>query len=96
MPIFDEMEKQKCFTFIMSRHEQGAAFMADGYARASGRPAAVLTLRNPTLPARILTSLTQASLPWQFAAAFVMLVPSLIVIFVIRRYLLGLWGRVVK
>jgi multiple sugar transport system permease protein len=58
--------------------------------------AAVLTLRNPTLPARILTSLTQASLPWQFAAAFVMLVPSLIVIFVIRRYLLGLWGRVVK
>jgi multiple sugar transport system permease protein len=58
--------------------------------------AAVLTLRNPTLPARILTSLTQASLPWQYAAAFVMLVPSLIVIFVIRRYLLGLWGRVVK
>ena len=58
--------------------------------------AVVLTLRNPTLPARIMTSLTQASLPWQFAAAFVMLVPSLIVIFVIRRYLLGLWGRVVK
>lgn len=58
--------------------------------------AAVLTLRNPTLPARILTSLTQASLPWQFAAAFVMLVPSLIVIFIIRRYLLGMWGRVVK
>jgi multiple sugar transport system permease protein len=58
--------------------------------------ATVLTLRNPTLPARILTSLTQASLPWQYAAAFVMLIPSLIVIFVIRRYLLGLWGRVVK
>ena len=58
--------------------------------------AAVLTLRNPTLPARILTSLTQASLPWQYAAAFVMLIPSLIVIFIIRRYLLGLWGRVVK
>ena len=58
--------------------------------------AAILTLRNPTLPARILTSLTQASLPWQFAAAFIMLVPSLIVIFIIRKYLLGLWGRVVK
>jgi len=58
--------------------------------------AVVLTLRNPTLPARIMTSLTQASLPWQYAAAFVMLVPSLIVIFVIRKYLLGLWGRVVK
>jgi multiple sugar transport system permease protein len=58
--------------------------------------AAILTLRNPTLPARILSSLTQAPLHFQFAAAFIMLVPSLIVIFIIRRYLLGLWGRVVK
>lgn len=58
--------------------------------------AAILTLRNPTLPARILSSLTQAPLHFQFAAAFVMLVPSLVVIFIIRRYLLGLWGRVVK
>jgi multiple sugar transport system permease protein len=58
--------------------------------------AAILTLRNPTLPARILSSLTQAPLHFQFAAAFIMLVPSLVVIFVIRRYLLGLWGRVVK
>lgn len=35
MPIFDEMEKQQCFSFIMSRHEQGAAFMAQGVSRAS-------------------------------------------------------------
>jgi acetolactate synthase-1/2/3 large subunit len=35
MPIFDEMEKQKVFTFIMSRHEQGAVFMAQGISRAS-------------------------------------------------------------
>jgi acetolactate synthase-1/2/3 large subunit len=35
MPIFDEMEKEKCFKFIMSRHEQGAAFMAQGISRAS-------------------------------------------------------------
>jgi acetolactate synthase-1/2/3 large subunit len=35
MPIFDEMEKQQVFTFIMSRHEQGAAFMAQGISRAS-------------------------------------------------------------
>ena len=35
MPIFDEMEKQKVFVFIMSRHEQGAAFMAQGISRAS-------------------------------------------------------------
>ena len=35
MPVFDEMEKQKCFDFIMSRHEQGAAFMAMGLSRGS-------------------------------------------------------------
>jgi acetolactate synthase-1/2/3 large subunit len=35
MPIFDEMEKQKLFKFIMSRHEQGAVFMAQGISRAS-------------------------------------------------------------
>jgi acetolactate synthase I/II/III large subunit len=35
MPVLDEMEKQKCFEFIMSRHEQGAAFMAQGISRAS-------------------------------------------------------------
>ena len=58
--------------------------------------AAILTLRNPTLPAKILTALTQSPIYFQFAAAFVMLVPSLVVIFFIRRYLLGLWGRVVK
>ena len=35
MPVFDEMEKQKKFSFIMSRHEQGAVFMAQGLSRAS-------------------------------------------------------------
>jgi multiple sugar transport system permease protein len=58
--------------------------------------ASILTLRNPTLPAKILTALTQSPLYFQFAAGFVMLVPSIVVIFFIRRYLLGLWGRVVK
>jgi multiple sugar transport system permease protein len=58
--------------------------------------AVILTLREPTLPAKILTALTQSPIYYQFAAGFVMLVPSVIVIFVIRRYLLGLWGRVVK
>jgi multiple sugar transport system permease protein len=58
--------------------------------------ATILTLRNPTLPAKILTALTQSPIYYQFAAGFVMLLPSLIVIFFIRRYLLGLWGRVVK
>ena len=58
--------------------------------------AVILTLRNPTLPAKILSALTQSPIYFQFAAGFVMLVPSLVVIFFIRKYLLGLWGRVVK
>jgi multiple sugar transport system permease protein len=58
--------------------------------------AVILTLRNPTLPAKILTALPQSPISYQFAAGFVMLVPSLVVIFFIRKYLLGLWGRVVK
>ncbi len=35
MPLFDEMDKRGDFHFIMSRHEQGAAFMAQGISRAS-------------------------------------------------------------
>jgi len=58
--------------------------------------AVILTLRNPTLPAKVLTALTQSPIYYQFAAGFVMLIPSVVVIFFIRRYLLGLWGRVVK
>ena len=58
--------------------------------------AVILTLRNPTLPAKILTALSQSPIYYQFAAGFVMLVPSVVVIFFIRKYLLGLWGRVVK
>jgi multiple sugar transport system permease protein len=58
--------------------------------------AVILTLREPTLPAKILSALTQSPIYYQFAAGFVMLVPSVVVIFFIRKYLLGLWGRVVK
>jgi len=35
MPVFDAMEQHKPFKFFMSRHEQGAAFMAQGVSRAS-------------------------------------------------------------
>jgi multiple sugar transport system permease protein len=58
--------------------------------------AVILTLLHPTLPAKVLSALTQSPIYYQFAAGFVMLLPSMIVIFFIRRYLLGLWGRVVK
>ncbi len=50
MPVFDEMEKQKIFSFIMSRHEQGAAFMAQGLSRAS------LSTANPKVGVCMATS----------------------------------------
>ena len=34
---------------ITCRHEQGAAFMADGYARASGRPGVCILISGPGL-----------------------------------------------
>jgi len=35
-PFFDQVEKNPDFELIVSRHEEGAAFMADGFARAGG------------------------------------------------------------
>lgn len=44
---------------ITPRHEQGAGFMADGYARASGRPAACFIITGPGMT-NIATALGQA------------------------------------
>ncbi|MEE9275973.1 MAG: biosynthetic-type acetolactate synthase large subunit, partial [bacterium] len=46
MPFYDEIEKSE-FPHILTRHEQGAAHMADGYARVSGKVAAVVTTSGP-------------------------------------------------
>lgn len=48
IPIFDALETVKHkMKFILVRHEQGAVHMADGYARATGRPACVLVTSGP-------------------------------------------------
>jgi 5-guanidino-2-oxopentanoate decarboxylase len=44
---------------VLVRHEQGAGFAADGYARLSGRPAAAFTISGPGLT-NILTAAAQA------------------------------------
>ncbi len=36
MPLYDTMDKKATFTHILTKHEQGAAHAADGYARATG------------------------------------------------------------
>lgn len=69
-------------TFVLSWNEVFAAIL--------------LTLSNRTLPAHILYNLDKSSDPFKFASAFVMLVPSLIFIFFIRRYLFNMWGQINK
>jgi multiple sugar transport system permease protein len=54
--------------------------------------AAVLTLRNRTLTAYLLTQLGEAPLYFRFAGGFFLIIPSLIFIFVVRKYLFSMWG----
>ena len=70
------------FTFVLSYNEIFAAV--------------ILTLENRTLPALVLSGLGQSPIPVRFAAAWFMVAPSLVFIFLIRRYLLGLWGGVTQ
>jgi len=46
MPIFDALVDSK-IKLILTRHEQGATHMADGYARATGKPGVVLVTSGP-------------------------------------------------
>jgi multiple sugar transport system permease protein len=70
------------FTFVLSWNEVFAA--------------AILTVQNRTLPAQVLVNLTTSSEPYQFAGGFFMMIPSLIFIFFIRRYLFNMWGQISK
>ena len=70
------------FTFIISWNEVFAA--------------SILTLQHRTLPAQVLAVLSTSPLPFRFAGGFFLLAPSLVVIFVIRKYLFNMWGRVVR
>ncbi len=47
LPVFDAIFESQHFNFIQTRHEQGAGHMAEGYARASGRPGVVLVTSGP-------------------------------------------------
>ena len=58
--------------------------------------AAVLTLRNRTLPAQMLVALDLSPLPYRFAGGFFLMAPSLLVILFIRKYLFTSWGRVAR
>ena len=62
----------------------------------AGFAATILTVRNRTLPAHVLGVLNNSPLYFRFAGGFALVVPSLIFIFFMRRYLLNMWGRVTK
>ncbi len=72
------------FTFVLSWNETFAA--------------TILTQRNRTLPALVLSQIADvgAPLPFRFAGGFFLIAPSLLFIFFMRKYLLGMWGQVVK
>jgi len=46
MPMFDALVDSK-IQLVLTRHEQGATHMADGYARSTGRPGVVLVTSGP-------------------------------------------------
>ncbi|GAA5809087.1 Acetolactate synthase, mitochondrial [Mucor flavus] len=47
LPVFDAIYESEYFEFILPRHEQGAGHMAEGYARATGKPGVVLVTSGP-------------------------------------------------
>lgn len=70
------------FTFVLSWNEVFAA--------------AILTVRNQTLPARLIVQLNVSPVPFRFAGGFFILIPAIIFMLFVRRYLLSLWGVQLK
>lgn len=47
LPVFDAIHNSPYFHFVLPRHEQGGGHMAEGYARASGKPGVLLVTSGP-------------------------------------------------
>jgi multiple sugar transport system permease protein len=54
--------------------------------------ASILTVRERTLTAYLLTVLSESPLHFRFAGGFLLIVPSVIFIFAVRKYLFAAWG----
>lgn len=54
--------------------------------------AAVLTIENRTLPAFLLQGLSDSPLHLKFAGGAVLVLPALLFIFMVRKYLFSMWG----
>jgi len=66
------------FAFIISWNEVFAA--------------SVLTVRERTLTAYLLTVLSESPLHFRFAGGFLLILPSVVFIFAVRKYLFAMWG----
>ena len=70
------------FTFVMSWNEVLGA--------------TILTLNQRTLPAQVLSSLSDSPLAFRFAGGFFLIVPAIIFIAVMRKYLLNMCGTTIR
>jgi multiple sugar transport system permease protein len=70
------------FTFVMSWNEVLGA--------------TILTLNQRTLPAQVLSSLSDSPLAYRFAGGFFLVIPAIVFIAVMRRYLLNMWGTTIR
>jgi multiple sugar transport system permease protein len=54
--------------------------------------ASILTVRERTLTAYLLKILSESPLHYRFAGGFILIVPSVLFIFAVRKYLFAVWG----
>ena len=79
LAIYDALVRGETgITHILARHEQGAAFMADGYARASGRPSVIVATTGPGAT-NVLTPLVESYAGSQPVLALVSDIPSALI-----------------
>jgi multiple sugar transport system permease protein len=70
------------FTFVLSWNEVLGA--------------SILTLNRRTLPAQVLATLADSPLAFRFAGGLALVLPALIFIAVVRRYLLNMWSTTLR
>jgi multiple sugar transport system permease protein len=58
--------------------------------------ASILTLNRRTLPAQVFTTLADSPLAFRFAGGLALVLPALLFIAVVRRYLLNMWGTTLR
>lgn len=76
------MAAASIFTFVMSWNEVLGA--------------TILTFNQRTLPAQVLSSLSDSPLAYRFAGGLVLVIPALIFIAFMRKYLLNMWGTTIR